>query len=343
MPDWHRSRPAPNRSSAPSGAWRVWAASGMPRRYRSRARRHGRWPGPSPCSRWWRAGSRRCCRRVAAPLLALAAVSVALPAAMATGPGLALLRAVTEVARAGGAARRAEVVALAMPGYALAGAGAVLGAAPLAGSTGGGLLCAAARCWRACPTWPGAWAGRCGRCTTPRAGIRWPTGSTPIRDRWRCCRRRACAGSSGRDMHLSLTRCRGGFAPRCSPAGSARRGAGRCPAKAARPARCSGCCCPEPIPRCCDGRASAGGGGRGRHPRTTGSADDTLGRLPVAYRDPDLTLYRVGGPADQWSAPAWKRSVVLAAHLLWAGLLTGGAAVLFRSWLVRSGLVRSRR
>ena len=76
-------------------------------------------------------------------------------------------------------------------------------------------------------------------------------------------------------------------------------------------------------------------------PGTTGSADDTLRRLPVAYRDPDLALYRVGGPAEQWSAPRWKRSVVLAAHLLWAGMLVGGAAGLFRSGLVRSGLFRS--
>jgi hypothetical protein len=45
--------------------------------------------------------------------------------------------------------------------------------------------------------------------------------------------------------------------------------------------------------------------------------------LPVAYRDDDLTVYRVGG--DQ--PPASGRGIVLAAHWLWLALLMMTAGV----------------
>jgi hypothetical protein len=61
------------------------------------------------------------------PLLALAAVSVLMPAALATGPGLHLLGAVVDAVPGLGVLRDGQKwVALAMPGYALAGAGAVV-------------------------------------------------------------------------------------------------------------------------------------------------------------------------------------------------------------------------
>ncbi|OMC48835.1 hypothetical protein [Mycobacterium sp. IS-1264] len=66
-------------------------------------------------------------RRAVAPLLVLAAVSVLVPAALATGPGLHALRAVVEAAPGFGVLRDGQKwVALALPGYALAGAGSVL-------------------------------------------------------------------------------------------------------------------------------------------------------------------------------------------------------------------------
>ncbi len=65
--------------------------------------------------------------RAARPLLVLAVASVLTPAALATGPGLAVLHAVVEAVPGLGVLRDAQKwVALAMPGYALAGAGAVL-------------------------------------------------------------------------------------------------------------------------------------------------------------------------------------------------------------------------
>jgi hypothetical protein len=61
------------------------------------------------------------------PLLALAAVAVLMPAALATDPGLHVLRAVVDAAPGFGVLRDGQKwVALAVPGYTLAGAGAVV-------------------------------------------------------------------------------------------------------------------------------------------------------------------------------------------------------------------------
>ena len=63
----------------------------------------------------------------AMPLLVLAAVSVVVPAALSTGPGLHLLSAVVDAAPGLGLLRDGQKwVALAVPGYTLAGAGVVL-------------------------------------------------------------------------------------------------------------------------------------------------------------------------------------------------------------------------
>lgn len=66
-------------------------------------------------------------RPAAVPLLVLAAAAVLIPAGLATGPGLRLLGAVVDAAPGVGVLRDGQKwVALAVPGYALAGAGAVL-------------------------------------------------------------------------------------------------------------------------------------------------------------------------------------------------------------------------
>jgi len=66
-------------------------------------------------------------RPIAVPLLVLAAVAVVVPAALATGPGLHALRALVDAFPGFGVLRDGQKwVALAMPGYALAGAGAVV-------------------------------------------------------------------------------------------------------------------------------------------------------------------------------------------------------------------------
>ncbi|WP_232375381.1 hypothetical protein [Mycolicibacterium baixiangningiae] len=66
-------------------------------------------------------------RRAAVPLLVLAAAAVVLPAAMATGPGLAAVEQTVRALPGLGVLRDGQKwVALALPGYAIAGAGAVL-------------------------------------------------------------------------------------------------------------------------------------------------------------------------------------------------------------------------
>ncbi|MGE2692945.1 hypothetical protein [Mycolicibacterium pulveris] len=66
-------------------------------------------------------------RPAAVPLVVLAVVAIVVPAAMATGPGLALLEAAIRAFPGLGVVRDAQKwVALAMPAYALAAAGAVL-------------------------------------------------------------------------------------------------------------------------------------------------------------------------------------------------------------------------
>ncbi|WP_102141393.1 hypothetical protein [Mycobacterium hubeiense] len=66
-------------------------------------------------------------RRAAVPLLVLAAVAVVVPALMATGPGLAMVESVVRTLPGLGVLRDAQKwVALAMSGYALAGAAAVV-------------------------------------------------------------------------------------------------------------------------------------------------------------------------------------------------------------------------
>jgi len=66
-------------------------------------------------------------RPAVVPLLALSAVSVVLPAALATGPGLHVLGAVIDTVPGLGVLRDGQKwVALAVPGYTLAGAGAVV-------------------------------------------------------------------------------------------------------------------------------------------------------------------------------------------------------------------------
>jgi hypothetical protein len=68
-----------------------------------------------------------------------------------------------------------------------------------------------------------------------------------------------------------------------------------------------------------------------------GSSARTLDRLPVAYRDADLTLYRAGDTASD--APSG-RPAVLVAHLAWLALLTAGAVGLAVAVLRRPKPVR---
>ncbi|MGV0851802.1 hypothetical protein [Mycolicibacterium phlei] len=83
-------------------------------------------------------------RPAAVPLLVLAGVAVAVPAMMATGPGLAVTEAVIRALPGLGVVRDAQKwVALAVPGYAVAGAGAVLALRRVPAAATAAVCCAA--------------------------------------------------------------------------------------------------------------------------------------------------------------------------------------------------------
>jgi len=254
------------------------------------------------------------------PLLVLAAVSVLLVAAMATGPGMAVLRTLVEAVPGLAVLRDGQKwVACAMPGYALAGAGAVLTLRRWMNPGISAVLCAAAVI-AALPDL--AW-GVGGKIVP----IHYPQGWTAVAAR---------INADPRDVAVL-------------PPETMRRFDWAGPAPVL-----------DPLPRwvradvlstgdlVISGRTVAGEGNRAREVQRllssgadaealaaagvgwvvteTGSTATSLGQLTVDYSDANLTLYRVGG-ADS-GAPRWKRNMVIAAHLIWAGMLVIGAAIL---------------
>lgn len=261
----------------------------------------------------------------ARPLLLLAAVSVLVPAAMATGPGLSLLRAIVDAAAGLAVLRDGQKwVALAMPGYAVAAAASVL-----------------AMRQRIRPV---AWAVTC--CVALIAvlpDLAWGVGGKLRPVHYPPAWERVAAHINADPQPVLVL-----------PAESMRRFGWAGPAPVL-----------DPLPRwvraevlstgdlLVGGRTVPGEGDRARAaqqlllsgadpallaragigwvvvetgtPGTTGSAERTLRRLPLSYRDGDLALYRAGG-ASPGAAPG-ARAAMIGAHLLWAGMLLGAAAV----------------
>ena len=237
-----------------------------------------------------------------APLMILAGVTVLIVAAMATGPGVALLQAIVERVPGMAILRDGQKwAALAMPGYALAGAGAVLTVGrrvrpgvsavvfavamiavlpDLAWGVGGNLRSV---------HYPSSWAAVAARINAePRDVAVLPpdtmrqfgwSGPAPVLDplpRWV----RAEVLSTG-DLIVS-------------------------------------------------GRIVAGEGTRAREVQRllTAGADRTalaaagVGWV-VEYTDHDMMLYRVDGVSPV--APQWKRTTVIVAHLIWSMMIATGA------------------
>ena len=256
----------------------------------------------------------------AEPLLVLAAVSVLLVAAMATGPGMAVLRALVDAVPGLAVLRDGQKwVACAMPGYALAGAGAVLTLRRWMRPGISAVLCAAAviailpdLAWgvggEIVPVhYPQGWAAVAARINAdPRDVAVLPpetmrrfgwAGPAPVLDplpRWV----RADVLSTG-DLIIS----------------------GRTVAGEGTHAR--------EVQRLLESGADAealAAAGVGWVVAETGSTAESLGKLAVDYSDADLTLYSVGGTDS--GAPWWKRNMVIIAHLIWAGMLVIAAAIL---------------
>jgi hypothetical protein len=262
-------------------------------------------------------------RRAAVPLVLLAAGSVLVPAALATGPGLAMLHAVVDAAPGLGVLRDGQKwVALAMPGYALAGAGAVLTLRRWLRPAVTALVCCAALLL-ALPDL--AW-GVAGKVEPVHYPTDWTTvaavinrdpgnvavlpadtmrqfawsGPAPVLDplpRWV----RADVLTTG-DLIISGVTIPG--------EGDRAHGVQRLLLAGADPV------------------ALRRGGVRwlvveAGTPGDMGLAARTFDRLPVAYRGHDLMLYRVGGSAA--GASADRRLLAVIAHLVWLAALTGSA------------------
>ncbi|MGO9507027.1 MAG: hypothetical protein ACLPXZ_06655 [Mycobacterium sp.] len=274
-------------------------------------------------------------RPVAVPLLALAAVSVLGPALLATGPGLHALSALVDAAPGLAVLRDGQKwVALAVPGYALAGAGAVVTLGRWLRPALTAVVCCLALilalpdlAWGgwgkvAAVHYPAGWAAVASAVNAhpgtvavlPAGTMRrfsW-SGPAPVLDplpRWV----RADVLSTG-DLVIS---------------GVSVPGEGT-HARAVQELLLTG---PDPSALAPAGIAwlvvEAGTAG------DMGAAARTLGALTPAYGDHELALYRIGG--DSPGVPSGRRLATLLAHLAWLVLLAvsaGGMA---------AGRLRSRR
>lgn len=254
-------------------------------------------------------------RPVARPLLVLAAVAVVVPALMATGPGLVAVEAAIRALPGLGVVRDGQKwVALAMPGYALAGAAAVLSARRWLPAAAAAVLCCAALiatlpdlAWGvggrvAAVQYPPGWAKVAAIINAdPRTVAVLPmdsmrrfdwAGDAPVLDplpRWV----RADVLSTG-DLEIGNRTVHG--------EGQRAREVQEMLVEGADQSLLTD--------------AGVGWVVVESSGVQSGGATEQL-PLPVAYTDEDITLYRVGGS----SPPADGRGVVLAAHLAWLALL----------------------
>ncbi len=263
------------------------------------------------------AGLPRAVRRpVAVPLLCLAAVAVVVPTLMATPPGLAAVEATIRALPGLGVLRDAQKwVGLAVPGYAVAGAAAVVTLRRHLPAAATAFVCCAALiatlpdlAWGvggqvSAVQYPPGWAHAAAIINAdPRPVAVLPVGSmrdfawagdAPVLDplpRWV----RADVLMTG-DLTI------GGH----TVAGEGQR------ARAI-----------ETMLRQGVDRGRLANAGVGWVIVESGGEATTLD-LPVAYRDDDLTLYRVGGDHPAASG----RGIVMAAHFAWLALLLGAAGV----------------
>jgi hypothetical protein len=275
-------------------------------------------------------------RGAAVPLLALAVVSVLGPAALATGPGLHALRAVVDAAPGFGVLRDGQKwVALAVPGYTLAGAGAVVTLRrwlrPLGLATPAAVCCLALILALPDLAW-GVW----GRVTP----VHYPPGWSAVA---------AAINANPRTVAVL-------------PAGTMRRFSWSGPASVL-----------DPLPRWVRADVLSTGDlaisgvivpGEGNHARTVqdlllagpdpaalapagvgwlvveadsagdmGAAARTLDAMAPVYRDGEFALYRIGG--DTAGISRGRRTATVIAHLAWLAMLIIGGAGAVVCWVRR--------
>jgi hypothetical protein len=256
----------------------------------------------------------------AVPLLVLSAVAVVLPALAATGPGLAALEATVQAVPGLGVLRDAQKwVALAVPGYAVAAAAAVVTLRPRIPAAATGLVC----CLALIAVLPDLAWGVGGKVTAVRYPAGWSTVAAMIN-----ADPRPVAVLPPASMRTFAW---AGDAPVLDPL----------PRWVSADVLTTG-------DLIIGGQLVLGEGSRAREIERLaldGAGADELARagvgwvvvetpgsglnLPVAYADDDLTLYRVGGEHPG----AQRRGLLIAAHLGWlAALVVGGVGT---AWSAR--------
>jgi hypothetical protein len=276
-------------------------------------------------------------RPSAVPLLVLAAVAVVVPAGLATGPGIHLLNAVIDAVPGLGVLRDGQKwVALAMPGYALAGAGVVVTLRRWLRPAVTALVC----CLALLLALPDLAWGACGKV----AAVRYPAGWAAVAAAINADAKTVAVLPAGTMRRFSWS----GPAPVLDPlprwvranvlitgdltiSGVTIPGEGD-RARAVQQLLLTGT---EP--------AALGQAGVGwlvvesDSAGEMGAAARTLGALTPVFVDKELALYRIGG--DTAAVPSAGRRATLIAHLAWlAMLIVGGAGVLVGRWRRRASV-----
>ena len=261
----------------------------------------------------------------AVPLLALAGVAVVVPAFLATGPGLHVLGAVVDFAPGLGVLRDGQKwVALAMPGYALAGAGAVVTLGrwlKLLTPLGAAVVCCLVLILALPDLAWGAW----GRV----APVHYPAGWAAVAAAINSAPGPVAVLPSGTMRRFAWS----GQAPVLDPlqrwvradvlaTGDLAISGVTVPGEGAHARAVSGLLLSGPDPSALAAAGVAWLVVEADTPGDMGSSAHTLDRLSPVYRDRSLALYRIGGQG----AAARGRAVVLAAHWVWLGLLVGCGA-----------------
>jgi hypothetical protein len=263
-------------------------------------------------------------RAAAVPLLALAAVAVVVPAGLATGPGLHLLSAVVDAAPGLGVLRDGQKwVSLAMPGYALAGAGAVLTLGRWLRRPLAALVCCLALVLALPDLAWGVW----GRV----AAVHYPAGWAAVAAAINEQPGTVAVLPAGTMRRFSWS----GSAPVLDPLQRWVRGdvlatgdlvisGVTVPGEGAHARTMQGLLLSGPDP---SALASAGVAWlvvESGTPDDMGAAARTLDRLSPAYHDRELALYRIGGHFAGASSAHLRATI--AAHWVWLALLVGCGA-----------------
>lgn len=262
-------------------------------------------------------------RAAARPLLVLAAVSILVPAVLSTRAGLALLHAVINALPGLAVLRDGQKwVALAVPAYAMAGAGAVVTLRRWLQPAVTALLCSAALI----ATLPDLAWGVGGKVRPVHYPPGWRAVATRINDQpgvvavLPAGSMRRFAWSGRAPVLDPLPRW---VRPDVLTTGDLTVSGRTVPGEGAHARAMQQLLLAGPDPAALTDAPATWLVVESRTPGEMGAASRTLSSLPTSYHDADLTLYRIG--RDTTGASPGRRLAAVVAHLAWLTMLIAGA------------------